>query len=147
MEGLTKEKALELHRKMWNYIADEGERQERIISKKEAFGHFGWPTVTNLCWCCKYAYEYAIEKYGFAKAIRMDQEDLCTKCAIKWNSTASAYMCQSSNDKELDLAYRDLRYIGTGLYDLWREAFDDGDWKKTAYYAKQIAELPENPNA
>lgn len=51
---LSKEKAIELHRQLWNWIADETEKEKRCVDKWEAFAYFGWPEVEAFCWCCEY---------------------------------------------------------------------------------------------
>lgn len=72
---LTKEQAIENHRKMWNWIADETLKQKRIIRKKEYF------SANNIssscipfyeCYCCEYS----------TKNCRRD----CSKCPIKWEN-------------------------------------------------------------
>lgn len=41
MAFLTKEECVRRHRLLWNYIADESERTGEMITKVDAFEHFG----------------------------------------------------------------------------------------------------------
>lgn len=72
---LTKEEAIKRHRMMWNWIAYETLRREKMVGKKEAFEKFGWtynPTATN-CWCCEYV---------------KDNHDGCESCPVQWVYTS-----------------------------------------------------------
>ena len=53
MEELTREEAIRRHRLMWNWLADETEKIGELITKKDAFKHFGWDRskVLASCWC------------------------------------------------------------------------------------------------
>lgn len=117
-EHLTKEKAIELHRLLWNYIADESERTGTMILKSDAFEHFEWPNVKALCWCCKYC------------------DFKCSKCPIEWpqescvnedspfnkwrNAKERIYMCSADDE------VRYQKYL-----------------KLYIKYAREIANLPE----
>lgn len=41
-------------RKMWNWIADETEKQKRFVGKIEYFNNNGKPIPIELCYCCEY---------------------------------------------------------------------------------------------
>ena len=51
---LTKAQAIANHRMMWNWIAETTRKEQRLVDKDEAFDHFDWPYVDNMCWCCAY---------------------------------------------------------------------------------------------
>lgn len=120
MEGLTKEEAIKRHREMWNYIADESEKQGRIITEKEAFEHFGWQeSIICDSWCCAYC------------------NLNCTKCPIKWPSSNNYSMCIHSTDK------RDFKGLYIQLVNMAINNYNN----EFAALAKRIANLPENPEA
>lgn len=128
MEGLTKEKAIELHRKMWNWIADETEKQGRIVSKVEAFAHFYWPDdIYAHCWCC----EYDEQKINSEFNISVFYRHRCYFCPIIWRSK---YITCISIDSPFH--YWDNIY----------EKGDKADWydvQDAIKYAREIANLPE----
>lgn len=63
---ITKKLAVALHRKLWNWIAEETETQQRCVQKWE-YPYFLKHDIRHLCFCCEYT--------------KMD----CDKCPIKWN--------------------------------------------------------------
>lgn len=68
---LTKQQAIEGHRKMWNWIADEIEKRKRvciIIDLKMQYCEDNDLTLKNGCFCC----EYDDMNYG------------CVKCPLDW---------------------------------------------------------------
>lgn len=122
MKGLTKERAIELHRQLWNYIADESERKGQIITKEEAFIHFMWsPFVKAGCWCCEYDLQFG----------KWD----CSHCPIKW----PANRCVSSQSPFRH--WRMVRNTDAVLIGNHKE-----NLKEAIKYAREIANLPENPN-
>lgn len=126
---LTKEKALELHRQLWNYIADESERQGRIVSKKEAFNHFGWPGIAQYCWCC----EFSIQKLrNFDKEHGyVDIRWKCDFCPIIWKD--EYFICVSL-------------FSPFHSWDYLYNKGDKADWydvQDAIKYAREIANLPE----
>ena len=53
--NFTREQAIELHRKMWNWIADETEKQKRKVYKDEYFYKIGIENAPkNMCHCCEF---------------------------------------------------------------------------------------------
>ena len=67
---LTKSEAVQEHRKMWNWIADETEKRKVIVAKYDYFLENGIPPnehPMNHCWCCEYT------EYKF-----------CDRCPIVW---------------------------------------------------------------
>lgn len=118
MEGLTKEKTIELHRKLWNYIADESEKQGRIIEKIDAFDHFGWDKyISFYCWCCEYDDQH--------------NQD-CSSCPIKWPG-GRCTMPESPYT-----IYRNCNYDFLFWHDKNKENVE-----KAVKAAREIANLPE----
>lgn len=70
---LTKKLAIELHRKLWRWIADETERRRCFVEKID-YPPFRHIDVDVACWCCKYA----------RQEIGSLTKKTCTKCPIKW---------------------------------------------------------------
>ncbi len=63
---LTKTLTVALHRKLWSWIADETEKQQRCVQKWE-YPLFRRRHIISDCWCCKFT-----------------QFD-CEICPIKWH--------------------------------------------------------------
>ena len=69
---LTKEQAIENHRKMWNWIADETLKRKRVVRKDEYFIEKGISVVQCWCYCCEYSTDNSY----------ID----CDKCPIQWKN-------------------------------------------------------------
>lgn len=72
---LTKQQAIEGHRKMWNWIADEIEREKRtccIPDLKLVYCRINNLFLRRLCFCCEYS---------------GDNDPYCDKCPIDWIKT------------------------------------------------------------
>lgn len=117
---MTKQEAIKNHREMWNWIADKIEKEEMVLNvyelKKQYCKQFRKFWTRNFCFLCGYASDYG-----------------CSKCPVKWPSTADEYMCEDN---------------GKGGDGLWIECYDMHDkgytdWQKQAKLARQIANLPE----
>lgn len=81
---LTKEKALELHRKMWSdmqaELGDNPSFDERWEFKRDWVAeHFPSETVENDCFLC----EYAIHAEGISTGVC---GAVCTYCPLKWTA-------------------------------------------------------------
>lgn len=112
---LTKSEAIANHRKMWNWIADETLKQERLVEKREYFEAHGITDIPrNECYCCESVF-YEYYKY-------------CLNCPIDWGGEFNT--CVD----------RDSICDRKGLFALWLLEFD---YIKSAELAKRIAELPE----
>ncbi|MFR2774805.1 MAG: hypothetical protein ACLTBR_03125 [Anaerostipes sp.] len=123
MEKLTKQEAIKLHRKMWNWIADETERTGKFCDKYEYFDVMKIPRgdcPRALCYCC----EYAIQKSG------EEYENRCKCCPLYWGSDCDEYMCL------------DKKFMGDdkGLFGRWR---DTNNIEESANLAREIANLEE----
>lgn len=71
---LTKQQAIEGHRKMWNWIADEIEKMKhicRIINLKIIYCHKNVLNLKNYCFCCEYT--------GI--------DNTCDSCILDWGIT------------------------------------------------------------
>lgn len=122
-EHLTKEKAIELHRQLWNYIADESERTGKIVTKIDAFKHFGWRyDIKALCWCCEYC--------GYH----------CYMCPIEWPGNDGCLCSAKSPYYKLTLAEDFYNSYTSILPNLKKAIKYLNDYIK---YSREIANLPE----
>ena len=72
---LTKQQAIEGHRKMWNWIADKIEREKRrfyIYDLKEIYCRENNLLLRHNCFCCEYS---------------GDDDRGCEKCPVDWEKT------------------------------------------------------------
>ena len=117
MKKLTKKEAIKLHRKLWNWVADETLRLKRKVKKEEYFyrNHIDREDIPkNKCYCCEYDEQ---------------KQDKCTNksckyCPISWGNR--------DNDCEKPSYYSE-----------WNYAID---YKEAAEYARKIANLSERKN-
>lgn len=134
MEELTREEAIRRHRLMWNWIADETEKTGELITKKDAFKHFGWNISHAFvsCWCCEWAYRKSYVDLD-------NQASLCSYCPLNWSNgekkilkaTCSRIM---TNDG----------YVNAGLYEQWFfRTYEEEDHAEASRLARIIANLPE----
>ena len=114
---LKRKAAIQMTRDMWNWIADETEKRQRIVLKIEYFIENKIPSVFCDCFLC----EYALEEKGMR---------CVDKCPLNFGGTMK-YACEYV----LDSPYRDWK---TEAYVLV-----PGNWKRAAKYARRIANLPE----
>lgn len=71
---ITKEDAVILHRKMWEWIVNETLLQKIKITKDDFFEAHPWlATPFQKCYCCQYAYQNTPEG-----------ERLCNNCPLDW---------------------------------------------------------------
>ena len=80
---LTKQQAIEGHRKMWNWIADEIERQKSeccIPLLKQCYCYKNKLTLIEDCFCCEYNNHYI----------------KCQKCPLDWIETSHCYSEEKS---------------------------------------------------
>lgn len=84
---LTREQAIENHRKMWHWIADETEKREEKVIKEDYFKEHPELEVPYLnCYCC----EYNIQNH----------RNFCNeKCIIAWSDDGCFYHCKSEYSK------------------------------------------------
>lgn len=72
---MTKKEAVENHRKMWRWIAEETLREKRKVYKYEyllkLYGHqYEYDDICNECFCCEYASQFT--------------NDECHICPVVW---------------------------------------------------------------
>jgi hypothetical protein len=124
---LTKQEAIEKHRKMWNWIADElekGNAYKYYISRFEflqteplklayftEIKEYDFPIAG--CYCCEYA--------------RRGKSTICKDCPLDWPGGK----CVGEN----------------GLYRKINIECVEKNYTEAAKLARQIANLPENPNS
>lgn len=121
---LTKEEAIEWHRKMWNWIADQyKEGSKRTVwDLKETFCFKnGIDDLINDCFCCDYASNYSSDNCT----------PECGKCPIVWNRLNNHH------------CYCDSKYaLYRKIVDLTEESCSIDDTKKAEELARKIANLP-----
>lgn len=144
MEGLTKERAIALHRQLWNYIADETEKTQYCIGKYAAIDWMQNKGLIPLnytprygCFACDYAIKTKL-KLGDSEA----EVNRCDACPLKWISFVSKYMCQYATMEEQDLKLS--LCVSNGLYSLWSVAENKNHFRAASFLAREIANLPEN---
>ena len=145
--GLTKEQAIEEHRKMWRWIAEELESHTVEELCKKYFGLSAMKAeylikndktiVLNCCFCC----EYAAQVVGAVI-------EICKECPIKWPGTGDKwglYQCDVDCGvyrlawgcfKRMHSCYINRDSIGRA-----ERAIEEKE--ECIKLCKQIAELPE----
>lgn len=118
---LTKQEAIEEHRKMWLWITTETIRLKRKVNKLEYLRHFNydWHSIKCFCFCCEYD-----------RQMDNGENYHCEFCPIDWNSNMNIYMCLGK--------YKE--YDSLSLYGEW---ITTSDYKKAALIAYKISNLPE----
>lgn len=128
---LTKEQAVQEHRKMWNWIADQYENKTELLNKtkcvddlKRCYIDAAFPdeTIEYNCFCCEYDYQ-------------CDGIGVCKYCPLQWDSVYNVCMCVDK-DRENDSLYGLISDFNHN------ECIDD-DFYYCASLARQIANLPE----
>lgn len=120
---MTREEAIENHRKMWNWIADQIEEREQVVDIHGVKVCYMFDIKSsigrdyNYCYCCYYA------------------DNDCDNCPIQWPSGNLFFPCE--NDKS--------RKDNSGLWWQCQMLYDicSCDWKKQAELVREIANLPE----
>lgn len=123
---LTKEKAIEEHRKMWNWIADELEKpetrnqKETVHDLKVRYRNANDLNLRNDCWCCEYDDQFA--------------DDPCMNCPLLWGTEdmADGYYCEYETHPNID-----------GLWWHANQLSSDGEYDGASIVARQVANLPE----
>lgn len=68
---LTREEAIENHRKMWNWIADETEKRKKAVFTEDYFIEHNLNSCFLYCYCCHY------NKY-------INRSPNCETCPVEW---------------------------------------------------------------
>ena len=129
-DALIRRKYLEMHRKLWNYIADEGAKKRRCISKEEAFKHFGWScSIESYCWACEY--------YAWKRRYDPNRYHCCSEdCLIDWGKD------ENGNRLACNHHFPNVNCSETA-YEMWKYCFVANDWIGAYTMAQKIANLPE----
>ena len=123
MKTLTKQEAIANHRRMWNWIADETERQTMIVGEKEYFEASGITNIPfGICYCCEYANQ--------RKEV-LQTGTTCKNCPINWGENGNTCAVLYNEQGE---------HVGDGLYCQWHNAIH---WPEAAELAREIANSPE----
>ena len=67
---MTREEAIENHRKMWNWIADETEKRKKIVFIEEYFIEHNLNSCFLDCYCCHYTH--------------INRSPNCETCPVAW---------------------------------------------------------------
>ena len=126
---LTKQKAIEEHRKMWNWIAEQyenGSTEEAYMLKEQYCRDHGYFIISNECFCCEYDNQVANNVC-----------DGCKYCPLLWGteSKTSDFFCE----------YKDTG-LWTRMWQLTRYGSTILEHIEAAKIARQIANLPERPD-
>ena len=119
---LTKTQAIEEHRKMWNWIADETERRREPVGKYSYLkkyiytgeGLTKYGTIKDNCFLCEYTVNQSYRN--------------CSSCPLDWavGENKVRYCTESES-----------------LFTKWYKAFAVDDWRTCAILAREIANLKE----
>lgn len=113
----TFEEAIDKHREMWNWIAENIEAEQWNINelKHIYMSENNYTDISLDCFCC----HYAGTKRGNSN---------CSRCPIVWSDSSiqKGFMCEQEGSPYLEAL----------------ECSEDGEYDKAARYAKLVAELP-----
>lgn len=77
---MTKKEAVENHRKMWRWIAEETLLREAKVHKKDYFEHFKIASIPfRMCYLCDYVNKLNIKFFK------------CRKCPVNWGKWKTCY--------------------------------------------------------
>ena len=123
---LTREEAIAEFRKMWNWIADETEKRQAIVDKQTYFRENYLEMVNSACYCCE---------YGRQAVINDLVRRVCDACPIDFGDHDADKLLTPCT--RMESPYRNWAIACcTGEY-------EGCDWRKAAWCARQIANLPE----
>lgn len=122
---MLREEAIKKHRAMWNWIAEQIEKQQRTIDiyilKVNFIKLLGEYTLDirryHNCYLCYYS------------------EGDCNICPLLWPSDAQRLKCE--------LGYKSLNGYSIGLYNKCYNLYFEGNWELQAKLCRKIANLPE----
>lgn len=151
----TKQQAIEKHRKMWNWIANQLDKAEELKNNGNTLGtlYEVWLlkckytekleyNILHNCFCCE---------YDWRQSVKSEAKD-CTYCPLCWGTENKAedFFCetgidiQSLNEKyKIDLEGGDCKKETIGLWNLAEQLSENEMYKEAAEVARQIANLPE----
>lgn len=125
---MTREQAIEEHRKMWRWIADQYRkgRNEFITGLKVEYitKIFGEEDIRNNCFCCEYAKNQA----------DIYECEMCDCCPIEWKSHVKLFPCIDR--------YAENDFMGLyGCVSLYMDVSKNRN--EIIRLAEEIANLPE----
>ena len=148
---LTKEQAIEGHRKMWNWIADRLEK----ATPRDTFDVYDlkqeYETIHDLnlfysCYLCEYAYEKSLCE-------DISIQERCYYCPLIWEENKSNvnFICEYGNgieqyDDDIIDVIKTFHYEILDEFGLWHICdflATKRHYDKAARLARQIANLPE----
>lgn len=139
MKELSREEAIRMHRKMWNWLADETEKQNVSVDKFDFFKAHGIPESKrplNYCYCCEYVYQTTGEELDVNwKTAEELPEDCADICPIDWGAEKD---CMTDGSIFWGVK-RDCMTEGSAFLQ-W---YDTEEPEARAKIARIIAELPE----
>ena len=131
---LTKQEAIEGHRKMWSWIADQLEKASPIdnfdiYDLKERYCADNNLNLKCNCFCCEFA----------------DRD--CDSCPLVWGTESETFDYFCEEGMKIPIRYRymfesDIENT-TGLWNYADTLSDYGLYEEAAKIARQIADLPE----
>lgn len=139
----AKQEAIQNHRKMWNWIADEIEKDPLKYSslsdlKENYFQINNLPEIQCDCFCCEYVDKY---KGGWYKT------KSCVNCPLIWgneeiiNDDGYCFCEGFSLEDDMSINYEEER----GPYGKCVDAIYESNYKEAARQARIVANLPEKP--
>ena len=140
----AKQEAIQNHRKMWNWIADEIEKEKNLFKynslsdlKENYFQINNLPEIQMDCFCCEYVDKY---KGGWY------QSKACVNCPLIWGNEEfvdnNRCFCEGfSFDDDMSIDCEEKR----GPYGKCMDAIYEGNYKEAARQARIIANLSEKP--
>lgn len=144
--NLTKQEAINNHRAMWNWIADELEKRENtydtVWELKEKFIDINsLPEILNDCFCCQYVDTHYYKGWAFPGA--------CKICPLIWGNeefVGDTCFCEGLSLEENETFNCDYEKTRGPYGKLIDVLIVEKDFEKAAKLARQIANLPEKPN-
>ena len=96
---LTKKQAVKEHRKMWNWIADETERQKRKVSKEDYFNAHPEYEMRPLldCFCCEYDDQHELRNCRYCPVLWNTENHRCYWNGTVFGSWGSTESCEWNN--------------------------------------------------
>lgn len=136
---LTKNEAIQNHRKMWNWIAEQTKARKKPVDKKEYISECDPEVrhITSTCWLCEYAEHHKQLRPGVRNG------HACNACPLRWPN--EKIITELTNETTtLCFGTDGLDNPETvGLYGRWYYATLHNDWERCYDLAKQIENMPE----
>ena len=130
MKVLTRERAIQEHRKMWNWIADQYENHTNIFQSRQCIQELktkyiitqtSYDQIMFSCFCCEYVFSHG---------------RTCSNCPIDWGSSSVSNMCLFRDESHK------LNLYGI-LQPRWFINMSEETILECSAIARQIANLPE----